>query len=97
MATNMQVKTQTTDWEWQGQANCKGMSPRLFFEGFEEADIDGKAQILKICSGCPVTIECGEMARRTRVTAVHGGAYYYRGKPKTLAQIIRDKEKSKAS
>lgn len=77
-------KFRVSDWDWFAKARCKGIDVNQFFEGYEEADVARRTQILNICKLCPVTMNCAEYAKRTAATGVHAGAYWYMGRPKKI-------------
>lgn len=47
------------DPDWVDRAICKGLDPNTFFPSSKDSDCDFKIkQAKKICSGCPVRLEC---------------------------------------
>ncbi len=48
----------STDEAWQGQANCMGVDPELFFPERGSSTREAK----EVCRGCVVRVECLEFA-----------------------------------
>ncbi len=64
------MATDTWEWGWQWRAACRGEDTSLFFPASEletrREKEDREAKAKRICSGCPVRIECLEYAVRIR-------------------------------
>lgn len=52
--------------DWRNQAACRGSDPEAWFAF---ADTDDHALAREICEGCPVRLDCGTFAHRTKQAA----------------------------
>ena len=73
----------TDDKTWMKKANCRGIDPGLLFEGFEEATIAERLEVVKLCVDCEVSNQCGAYAESFPYSeGIHNGLFYRMGKPK---------------
>lgn len=66
------------------EASCRGIiDPAILFEGFEDANLGERLEIIKMCMDCPVKSNCKEYAESFPDSeGVHAGQFYRKGQPK---------------
>lgn len=77
---------------WFDYAACRDARTLDFFDNFEEADQEQRMEIVEMCKGCPVRVECEEYAETFPNTyGLWGGFYYKNGKKKDPLKIAKTK------
>ena len=63
---------------WRSEASCLGIEHRLFFEGFEDASMNERIEIIGICANCPVLDECYDDAYATKADGCMRAGFFWR-------------------
>lgn len=76
------------DTNWMNNANCRGEPPAMFFDGFEDASLSDKLNVIRLCVDCPVADECYAYGTAfTDTEGIFGGYFFKKGKPKDPFKI----------
>jgi hypothetical protein len=77
-------KLSSISHNWMSEAKCREehKTTSHFFEDFERASGNVKAQMVRFCESCPVINDCFSHAEAVGETGLWGGVYFLNGRPK---------------